>query len=101
MGDFHTGEFVSESIKCPVCGNEYMTNMPDGSYCKHTAFFCVISPGSEPIFPFIRDDIQVSGRDVYDENTCTELGNRLDIDIHYLTESSGYYPSIVVLGVSA
>ncbi len=78
-----------------------MNNLPEGSYCEHTVFFCAISPGSDPLFPFIRDGIQVNEDDVYDAASCARLGDRLDIDIYYLTESVGFYPSIIVLGISS
>jgi hypothetical protein len=100
VAKFYTGSFESNIVECPVCGHQYMDNLREGSYCGHTVLFCVISPGSDPIFPFIRDDIQVNAEDVYDEETCRQLGTRLNLDIHYLTESGGYYPSVVVLGIS-
>jgi hypothetical protein len=88
--------FTQPELKCPKC-NQLLP--PDGSCCQHIAFYCVIGPTEAPCFQYIDNGLTVSLDEVYDENSCRKLGERLGILVYHLTETDAYHPTIIVLGV--
>jgi len=90
------------NIKCPICGHQ--TAPPDYPYCEHTLFVYVDPSADDPIFDFMLPDMAKRlGQDFGKGNKLhRNLIKKLDLpyscQIYDVTESSGYFPTIIVAG---
>lgn len=90
------------NIRCPIC--DRLTAPPDEHYCEHTFFVHVAPSVDDSFFDFIHPDMAKSlskrfnKRSKLHEKLIVNLDLLYSCQVYDVTESSGYYPTRIVVG---
>jgi len=89
-------------IRCPVCDHQIAP--PGDPYCEHTLFVYVDPSTDDSFFDFIHPDMTKQLGQNFRKSTklrrsmIKNLGLPYTCQVHDVTESSGQYPTRVVVG---